>query len=65
MNKNAITKSQMADEFGFSLRTLQRKLDKAGLKIPRGLINNDTQALIKIKLGQSQIIEINNQVKPQ
>jgi Bacterial regulatory protein, Fis family len=63
MNKNAITKSQMADELGFSLRTLQRKLDKAGLKVPRGLIGSDTQNLIKIKLGQSQIILIDNSKK--
>ncbi|MEP7320862.1 MAG: hypothetical protein ABI761_03045 [Saprospiraceae bacterium] len=56
MNKNAITKSQMADELGFSLRTFQRKLDKAGIKVPRGLICIDIQHTIKIKLGYTQVM---------
>jgi predicted DNA-binding protein (UPF0251 family) len=44
------TKSQMADEMGICLRTLQRRLKKAGLKIPRGLIFEPTQQIIYRKL---------------
>ena len=53
MNKNAVTKSQLAMELGFSLRTLQRRLGQEGLRIPRGLIGINQQKNIKIKLGYS------------
>ncbi len=53
MKYEAVTKSQMANSIGVSLRTFQRRLVSVGLKIPRGLINTDNQAKILIKLGYS------------
>lgn len=53
MKHEAMTKSQMANSIGVSLRTFQRRLVGAGLKIPRGLINTDNQTKIFIKLGYS------------
>ncbi len=40
------TKSQMAHEMGICLRTFQRKLKKANLNIPRGLISPSCQLKI-------------------
>lgn len=40
------TKSQMAHEMGICLRTFQRKLKKANLNIPRGLISPSSQLKI-------------------
>lgn len=45
------TKEKLADEMNISLRTLQRKLKKAGLDIPRGHIPPDIQDQIYIALG--------------
>ncbi|MBK7438394.1 MAG: hypothetical protein IPP04_15730 [Saprospiraceae bacterium] len=51
MNKTALTKHQLSEQLGISLRTLQRKLHQAGLNIPRGLISIDNQHIIREKLG--------------
>ncbi|MDZ4707559.1 MAG: hypothetical protein SH818_04075, partial [Saprospiraceae bacterium] len=56
-NHSAMTKSQMANLLGFSLRTFQRRLDQAKLKIPRGLIHLDNQKIILLKLGFSEILK--------
>ena len=53
MKNEPITKSQLADLLGLSLRTLQRKLLRAELIIPRGLISPDSQIQILLKLGYS------------
>ena len=47
----AKTKEQIAIELRMSLRTFQRKLQKAGLKIPRGYISPETRKLILERLG--------------
>ncbi len=57
MNHEAMTKSQMANYIGVSLRTFQRRLVGAGLKIPRGLIHLDNQKTILIKLGFSDLLK--------
>lgn len=53
MKYEATTKSEMAHSLGLSLRTFQRRLKHAGLYVPRGLINTDTQTKIFLKLGYS------------
>lgn len=55
MKHEPITKSQLANLLGLSLRTLQRKLKGAGLNIPRGLISPDSQIQILFKLGYSEM----------
>lgn len=35
----AKTKKEVAEEIGFSVKTLSRKLKKANIRIPRGLID--------------------------
>ncbi len=55
MKHEPITKSQLADLLGLSLRTLQRKLLRAELNIPRGLISPDSQIQILMKLGYSAL----------
>lgn len=45
------TKAKIADEMKISLRTLQRRLKKAGLEIPRGHIPPDLQDSIYQALG--------------
>ncbi len=45
------TKENIAAEMDISLRTLQRRLAKAGLKIPRGYIPPDVQDTIYEALG--------------
>ncbi len=45
------TKEMIAVEMNISLRTLQRKLKKAGLEIPRGYIPPDLQDSIYQALG--------------
>lgn len=57
MNHEAKTKSQMANSIGVSLRTFQRRLTHAGLKIPRGLIHLDNQKAILTKLGFSDLLK--------
>lgn len=52
-----MTKSQMANLMGISLRTFQRRLIQAKLKIPRGLIHLDNQKIILIKLGFSDLLK--------
>ena len=42
----AKTKEQIAEEMGMSLKTLQRRLKKVNLKIPRGLISPQKQTQI-------------------
>ena len=42
----AKTKEQIAEEMGMNLKTLQRRLKKANLKIPRGLISPQKQTEI-------------------
>ena len=49
------TKEELALVMGISLRTLQRRLDKAGLEIPRGRIPPDIQQIIFEKLGWSEL----------
>ena len=54
MNQSSLTgktKEELALLMEISLRTLQRRLDKAGLKIPRGHIPPDVQIIIFEKLG--------------
>ncbi len=55
MKHEPLTKSQLADLLGLSLRTLQRKLLRAELNIPRGLISPDCQIQILMKLGYSAL----------
>lgn len=50
-NREPKTKEKIASEMNISLRTLQRKLNKAGLKIPRGHIPPDVQDAIYETLG--------------
>jgi len=45
------TKEQIAIELNISLSTLQRKIKKAGLEVPRGYISPSLQRLIYEKLG--------------
>jgi predicted DNA-binding protein (UPF0251 family) len=45
------TKEQLAQEMNISFSTFQRRLKKAGLKIPRGLIPPDLQKAIYKELG--------------
>lgn len=47
----SITKSQLAESLGMSLRTLQRKLKEKKVMVPRGLITYDMLIFIKNKLG--------------
>lgn len=61
MKNEPITKSQLANLLGLSLRTLQRKLKGAGLHIPRGLISPDSQTLILYQLGYSDLATQLNQ----
>ena len=63
MKHEAVTKSQMANSIGVSLRTFQRRLVGAGLKIPRGLIHLDNQRTILIKLGFSDLIKSKGKIK--
>ncbi len=51
MFTKAKNKKQLADEFGLSLRTFQRRLKEANLEIPRGLISPEKQIEICNKLG--------------
>lgn len=45
------TKSQLADEFGMSLSTFQRRLKAVNLNVPRGLISPDAQKEIFKRLN--------------
>lgn len=45
------TKEQIALEMDINLKTLQRRLKKAGLVIPRGLISPEQQDIIFRELG--------------
>ena len=45
------TKENIANEMNISLRTLQRRLKKAGLDVPRGHIPPDVQDAIYQALG--------------
>lgn len=51
MFTKAKNKKQMAEEFGLSLRTFQRRLKEVDLEIPRGLISPEKQKEICDKLG--------------
>jgi len=58
MNQSSLTgktKEELALLMEISLRTLQRRLNKAGLKIPRGRIPPDVQIIIFEKLGWSEL----------
>lgn len=55
MKQEPLTKSQLAILLGMSLRTLQRKLERSGLNIPRGLISPDCQIQIFVTLGYSSM----------
>ncbi len=46
-----MTKEQLAQTMGISLSTLKRRLRQAELRIPRGVLSPQIQALIKEKLG--------------
>lgn len=61
MKNEPITKSQLANLLGLSLRTLQRKLKGVGLHIPRGLISPDSQIQILYQLGYSDLATSLNQ----
>lgn len=56
MKLEPLTKSQMANILGISLRTFQRKLHRAGLNIPRGLLSPDCQNHILVILGYSGMV---------
>ena len=45
------TKEQLAKEMDIHLRTFQRRLEKAGMSVPRGLIFPEQQAEIFERLG--------------
>lgn len=47
----ATNKKQLAEEMGISPATLRRHLEKAGLKVPRGLISPQLRKDIFEKLG--------------
>jgi hypothetical protein len=49
------TKKEMAVEVGVSIRTFQRWLKQANLDIKRGLICEEIQALIRIKIAKSKM----------
>lgn len=49
---NFKTKSQLANEFGMSLSTFQRRLKVVNLNVPRGLISPDVQKEIFKRLNQ-------------
>ena len=49
---NFKTKSQLANDFGMSLSTFQRRLKAVNLDIPRGLISPDVQKEIVKRLNQ-------------
>ncbi len=51
MFNKATNKKQLAEEFGLSLRTFQRRLKEANLEIPRGLISPEKKQEICQKLG--------------
>lgn len=55
MFTKAKNKKQMADEFGLSLRTFQRRLKELDLEIPRGLISPEKQQEICDKLGWREL----------
>jgi DNA-binding transcriptional regulator LsrR (DeoR family) len=46
-NKSPMTRIQIADELGISTSTLKRKLKKANIKIPSGLIFRSDLAKIE------------------
>jgi len=48
------TKSQIAQELGISLRTLQRWIKKTDLEVPRGLVSPEKQKELIEKLGYSE-----------
>jgi hypothetical protein len=45
------SKKELAQKMNISINTLKRRLEKAGLKIPRGYISPDTLQVIYEKLG--------------
>jgi DNA-binding transcriptional regulator LsrR (DeoR family) len=49
------TKEQIARDLNISLRTLQRKLKKAGLEVPRGFVSPEVQNLILERLGWKKV----------
>lgn len=51
MFNKATNKKQLAEEFGFSLRTFQRRLKEVDLEVPRGLISPEKKREICQKLG--------------
>jgi len=53
------TKQQIANEKGIHLHTLQRRLSKIGMIIPRGLISPEIQKEIDQALGWSNDNETN------
>jgi len=56
-NLETKTKEKIALEMNISLRTLLRRLNKAGLKIPRGYISPDEQDLIYQTLGWKNLAQ--------
>ena len=55
LSTKAKNKKQLAEEFGMSLRTLQRRLKANHLDVPRGLINPELQNRIKNELGWEDV----------
>lgn len=49
------TKEKIASEMNISLRTLQRRIKKAGLDVPRGFIPPDVQDAIYQALGWKRL----------
>jgi DNA-binding transcriptional regulator LsrR (DeoR family) len=45
------TRSQIANDLGFSARTLNRKLKSANIQLPKGLVNPENQVKIYKILG--------------
>lgn len=53
-NKAHYTKKELAAEYGISVRTLYRRLQKAGIELDRNLITHKKRLEIIKKLGWDQ-----------
>ena len=57
MKTKAITRQQLADQYGVCRRTLNRWLKENGIKLRNGLITPKDQELIRSMIGHTQIID--------
>ncbi|MCB0531767.1 MAG: hypothetical protein H6574_13580 [Lewinellaceae bacterium] len=51
MEQGFKTRDELAKELNISYSTLRRKVKKAGISIPKGLLSPETQSKIKHALG--------------